>query len=849
MGSHRLPGKSLMRIRGIPLLQYVIERVKRAGTVDRIILATSTKQENDPLCALAESLGIGVYRGSEEDVLSRFTGAARETGAEILVRICADNPLVDPGEIDRLVRHHVQTGSQYSFNHVPTRRNRYPDGLGAEVINAGILATLDQASLTSEDREHVTIRFRRQGAGYLIGEPVAPPEILGPDIRLDIDTPGDFERMRGFIESLPEQRSPFWTAEEIVRCYREHFRSKVLIILDSREDARAFCSHYHERIAGGIPLVASPGAWWELEKRGIRCLLIQEYFDRMEIYRLGMENYRTVEELCRVVDGTLRARYNDIQLYNLEPAKSDFCQLKFLLDNLSIKANLLGKVVQRERPDLICVIVNPEHEKPPDRDPDAFFRDDCNWFPALLDLGAGGCTFTTIEYREDDGTTPEKRHPPGVRDLLRDTLSRSCLLWPILFTLKFFGPWRALQIIPSSFTNQFRGGRRLLLLGYGYDWNRMLPDLSLNGYSLCPVTVEGRKCGGEGSRVDTAWKGDAGRLLVSGGVDLSSLVFPYLMLRLESTLACIPGAIERMAQEIRSGEPVALLSGPRQKAVEHLSARLAQWHRLPVITWQHGAYGSHTAPIMLYTEFMNSDIVLLWGTGVREAMEGDTLNTFPCRAMAVGSCELQALHRRRGLKLERGSILYATTGYYGNQLYVSYEYPFHDNELWETQKAIIDALGNRRRAIVKLHPSAPDGEQFEEFIRRRGYENLTVRGARPSFAELLKEADTVLIDFPSTTLLQAIAAGKTVFVLTKHVSLNPEALAMLRKRAYCSGDLGEFIDLVKGYLDGKTLKDKPDTGNTEFLEWYGVEGLDEGVAGRVLAVLEGLGRNPEPDSP
>jgi spore coat polysaccharide biosynthesis protein SpsF len=850
MGSRRLPGKSLMRIRGIPLLQYVIERVRRARTVERVILATSTGEENDPLCLLAETLGIGVYRGSEEDVLSRFAGVARETGAEILVRICADNPLVDPGEIDRLVAHHIETGAHYSFNHVPTRKNRYPDGLGAEAINAGILTALAGTALTGEEREHVTLRIRRQASGYVIGEPVAPPEILGPDIRLDVDTPEDFERMKGFIESLPEDQSPYWTAAEIVRCYRKHFRSKVIILLNSRGDARVFCSLYHGRIAGGIPLAASPGAWWDLEKRGIPCLLIQDYFDRAEIYRLGMGNFRSVEEVCRIVDGRLRERHEEIRIYGLEPARFDLSRLKFLLDNLSIRANLVGKVVERERPDLLCFVVEKGRDKPPDQDPDAYFREDLNWFPALLDLGAGGCAFTTLEYGEDDGPAGKGQPFFDIRGFLRGTLPRLGLLYPILFTSKISGLRKALRIVPSLIANRFRGTRRLLLFGYGYDWNRMLPAFTLQGYSLCPVTGTGKGSGRGEFPVDTSWKGEARNFLVSGGVDLSPLVVPYLILGLERTFSSIPGAIRGAEQVFGSGKPVALLSGPRQAAVEHLVVRLAKKYNLPVITWQHGAYGPFRVPMMLYSEFMNSDIVLLWGSGVQETMGGDPLNTFPCRAIPVGSCELQAMYQRKGGKPGHGSILYVTTGYFGNQMYVSYEHPFHDNELWEVQKAILGALGNRRRAMVKPHPSGSDADQFEEFIRDRGYGNLTVvRDPGMSFADLLGDADTVIIDFPSTTLLQAIAAGKTVFVFTGHLRLGEKALALLQKRAYVRSDLREFIGLLRDYLDGKPLKDRPDNGNTEFLERYGVERLDNGVAGRVLAVLEEVRGGRTPGSP
>jgi hypothetical protein len=602
-------------------------------------------------------------------------------------------------------------------------------------------------------------------------------------------------------------------------------------------DALAFCSLYHGKLAGAVPVATSPGAWWELEKRGIPCILIQDCFDRMEIYRIGMENYRTLEAACRTIDTALRGEDEALRLHDLEPVKSDFCRLKYIFDNLSIRANLLKKLVQREKPDLVYVISSPEHERLPDSDPDAFFAEDRNWFPALLDLGVAGCPYERLGSGEEGGARPGNPEQPARRASLRETLARSDTFSLLLTVLRIHGPLRALRTVPSLVMNRFRAGRRLLVLGYGYDWNWVKGDLALEGYSLHSLRPDPPAAGG-GAHPHGAWGERAQGLFVSDGTDLSSLVLPYVALRLGETLGAVPGAIDRIDREVRSGGYAAFLSGPRERAVEQVLARLAKGHSLPVLTWQHGAYGSLKAPIMLYAEFMNSDAILLWGTGVREVMEKDPLNTFPCLPRAVGSCELEALYRRRKPWTGKGSILYVTTNYYSNYLYVSYEYPFHDNEIWETQKAIIDTIGDRPGAVVKLHPSTTDGAQFEEFIRMRGYSGLDlVQGAKRSFTGLLEEAEVVIIDFPSTTLLQAIAAGKTIFVLTRYLSLSGPALATLQKRAYWSDDLGEFTALLEAYLDGET-RGGPDPADTGFLELYGVHRLDGGVAGRALGVLE-----------
>src|ERR1700719_2752326 len=94
-GSARLPGKVLMDIAGHPMFSRVVERTRQARMLTKVVLATSTEQRDDPLARLAERLGVPCFRGSENDVLSRFVGAAKGFKADLVVRLCADCPLLD----------------------------------------------------------------------------------------------------------------------------------------------------------------------------------------------------------------------------------------------------------------------------------------------------------------------------------------------------------------------------------------------------------------------------------------------------------------------------------------------------------------------------------------------------------------------------------------------------------------------------------------------------------------------------------------------------------------------------------------------------------------------------------
>lgn len=135
MGSKRKPGKSMADLAGKPLLYRFIERVVRAKTLDEIVLATTRKKEDDVLVGISKELNISFFRGSENDLIDRYYQAAKQFKADIVVRLCADNPVIEPGEIDRIVEYHLQSDNDFSSNTHNIDNNGYPDGLGAEVYN------------------------------------------------------------------------------------------------------------------------------------------------------------------------------------------------------------------------------------------------------------------------------------------------------------------------------------------------------------------------------------------------------------------------------------------------------------------------------------------------------------------------------------------------------------------------------------------------------------------------------------------------------------------------------------------------------------------------------------------
>ena len=160
MGSNRLPGKSMLDLAGKPLIERVLERVKKCKVFNEIVLAIPTGAKDDVLERVGKSNNIKVFRGSENDLLDRYYKAAKIYEAKYVARLPADNPLSEPVEIDKLIRFHLKLKKRgFSSNLVPFFNSGYPDGIGIEVFDFSLL---EEAFFQSNDplkREHVHLNF------------------------------------------------------------------------------------------------------------------------------------------------------------------------------------------------------------------------------------------------------------------------------------------------------------------------------------------------------------------------------------------------------------------------------------------------------------------------------------------------------------------------------------------------------------------------------------------------------------------------------------------------------------------------------------------------------------------
>jgi spore coat polysaccharide biosynthesis protein SpsF len=200
MTSTRLPGKVLADLAGRPMLERQVERLRRCARADELVIATTTNAEDGPLVELADRLGARWFRGSEHDVLARYAGAAREAGADLVVRVTSDCPLIDPGEADRVIAalEERRDAVDYAAN---TLERRLPRGLDTEALWRDVLERVDRMATSEPAREHVTWFVHTERPGLFSLHAVAPPYDAA-DLRWTVDTPEDLATVRAVYEGL-----------------------------------------------------------------------------------------------------------------------------------------------------------------------------------------------------------------------------------------------------------------------------------------------------------------------------------------------------------------------------------------------------------------------------------------------------------------------------------------------------------------------------------------------------------------------------------------------------------------------------------------------------------------------
>lgn len=206
MGSTRLPGKVLKPLAGKPVLGHVVDRLACCRSIHAVVVATTTEPEDDVIAQWCEDHGVLCFRGASTDVLDRYYQAAKAYGGNVIVRITADCPMVDPQLVDELVNERAEGNYQvYGLS------GEFPDGLDCEVFTFPALEAAWRLARLASEREHVTPYLFKHPGQFRIGS-AEKFSGLG-HLRWTLDEPADLRFLEEVFNRLYRDERNFYAAD------------------------------------------------------------------------------------------------------------------------------------------------------------------------------------------------------------------------------------------------------------------------------------------------------------------------------------------------------------------------------------------------------------------------------------------------------------------------------------------------------------------------------------------------------------------------------------------------------------------------------------------------------------
>tara|TARA_Y100001970_G_scaffold292838_1_gene436086 strand:- start:2647 stop:3393 length:747 start_codon:yes stop_codon:yes gene_type:complete len=219
MSSSRLYGKVLMKVNRKPLLLHLIDRIKKAKKIDKIIVATTTNPNDQKIVQFCKKNRIKFFRGSEDNVMERVMKAGKYFNIDIVVGITGDCPLLDHNLISLCLNTYLNNKADYVSN---ANLRSYPDGMDVQVYSINSLKKSYRMTNSKEDREHVTLHIRKNPKIFNIINIVAPNSLFYPKLGLTLDYYRDYILIKKIIEHFNKIKNTYFTCEDIINLYEKN---------------------------------------------------------------------------------------------------------------------------------------------------------------------------------------------------------------------------------------------------------------------------------------------------------------------------------------------------------------------------------------------------------------------------------------------------------------------------------------------------------------------------------------------------------------------------------------------------------------------------------------------------
>jgi hypothetical protein len=633
---------------------------------------------------------------------------------------------------------------------------------------------------------------------------------------------------------------------------------KVLVLLEDENQVQDYLVR-EIHIPGEKTLIAlSPFAMYELDRQRVTYKIIEDYVNSKTLFALGLNNYSKVEDICNLIDSHVHKKLPELKDLGIRPDFFSFFSLKVMYDSVTIRLNQLSKLIDCEKPDTILVYqsklvlnnkINGVGYLLPNIQESIYSQ--------LLNLHFNKINVETLPEISEIKTEKKGKKDVLVSNKLRNIVLKIVESNPIIYdfavTFKKIG-WNAgLRKFISIIVNRRKfHDYPVMLFGGGYNWdycrdyfkNVQIAQI-LRVFNEKSEWIESESKAKNKVILDL-WKEIKNDPLFRSHFKWDDFEFfpvleeKFLFLIERVVPSCLRNYNEA-AHLLKYNNIKALIVSTSTNCFAHIYSRAARNQQIPVIFWQHGNYSYSNHPMIVYNDIISSDYFLVFGEGILKKFNKDA-EKYGTKLIPIGSAALDSLMNMEKKRDKKLTVLYASMTFLQNRLYISNSPPFSDNQQWLTLKNILNVLGKHVEihTIIKMKPIYRE-PPIKEYSEEKGYDNFQFIWDEYGFIDLLPKADIIVLDVPSTILLQSLTTKKPIFVYTGQLNIDETALKMLNKRAYCYDDLNTFTSKLNEFLSGRGIGDV-DYTNTEFLEHYGMYELDgkagERAANTVKSIIE-----------
>lgn len=583
----------------------------------------------------------------------------------------------------------------------------------------------------------------------------------------------------------------------------------------------------------------------------------EDYYRPEEIYNYTYSLNPKIINLVERIDQELEKVYSEIKrsglmlaFYHLYP----FVRVFHPLADIYFKIN---KIIQKEKPDKIGLLIEQNERSSMSRGLEGWllWGDRENLFQRVLNAYQINLPVHFFVLNKTNQSVKSDFFKENWRDRIGKRLFQGKpRLYYFLKTLK--KDWKFALIL---LCRQFKL-TPLFLLNGGYNWDLCDRELYKRGYYIRGQLNDNLENWYQGEKIDPRLSKNILQQLDRSpsfrknfkekNIDFYPLLRNKISLFLEKVVPASLYAFQKTSQLIKKKQLRGVLFSTNSTAISKSITYVAQKNNIPVIGWQHGDMNTKQLFAIVLNDLLTCDLFLSWGRGAdKNRMEIANKLELKRKTKVVGSSTLDGLIsltaqdrfkvlKKTGIKnITRPIIVYATTMYYLSNTYNFSYPPWSDNYIYDAQKKIIERLALfKGTKIIKLHPNLfYTLSALDEYCRSFKRQNVwTIRNELLSTL-LFSIADVIIVDLPSTTLLQAIACKKPIFCLTRHLKLEDKAIEILRKRVVLAEDPELLMKEVESFFQSGQYK--ADLQNSEFLENFGTM-PDCRAAERAAAVVD-----------